>query len=106
MRGFSSFSGSKRVARMVILFSAKSTPLISTRLWLEVRDANVSVLEARRELVGLERHGVLQVLLVVAFREVSARVRPARFLAGQRRVRDGVGDLEHEVELERGRQLG
>src|SRR6266581_830040 len=101
MRGFSSFSGSKRVARMVILFSAKSTPLINARLWLEMRDTNVAVLEARRELVGLERHGVLQVLLVVALGEVATRVRAARLLPGQGGVRDGVGDLEHEVELER-----
>src|ERR1700675_1912732 len=86
--GFSSFSGSNRVAWMVMRFSANVYPLVGACLWLEVRDPDVAVLEPRPAPISLERDGVLHVLLVIALREVATGVGATRFLARERGDRD------------------
>src|SRR5437762_14187765 len=55
---------------------------------------------------GPERQRVLQILLIVTFREVCALVRPARLLPLECRLYQCFGNIDHELELERGSQLG
>src|SRR5438445_868615 len=102
-RGFSSRSGSKRVAWMVTFLSGMS---VSPGLWLEVGDGHVRVLQSWGKRVGVERERVLKELLVIPLWKIKPRVGAARFLPCECRERDRRCDLEHEVQLQRGHDLG
>src|SRR3989442_594363 len=66
---------------------------------LPLRDLHRYVIDARRA-VGAIRERVLQVVRVVAVREVRPAVGPARLPSVQRAVGDRRRDIEHEVEFE------
>ena len=49
---------------------------------------------------------MFQKVCVVAFGEVCARMRTARLLALERGIRDGLGHVEHVIQLERVHDFG
>src|SRR6266571_5963527 len=79
--------------------------LIFSLLRLPARDRHRQVFDPR-PLRRAIRQGVLEKVLVVTFRKVSASVRAARLLTVERGVGDGLGHIQHEVELQSGNQLG
>src|SRR6266705_3877983 len=79
--------------------------LIFSLLRLPARDRHRQVFDPRplRRTMG---EGVFQKVLVVTFGKVGASVRAARLLTVERGVGDGLGHIEHEVELQGSNQLG
>ena len=47
-----------------------------------------------------------EILLIVALGKIAALMGAARFLAIERAMHNGLGDVEHEAEFERLRELG
>src|SRR5260370_4032243 len=75
-------------------------------MWFEVVDADVGVVKLWFGAIGTKRNRVLQPLRIIALGKIAAGMGPTGILARQRRIGDGLRHLEHEIELERGRQLG
>src|SRR5262245_59695511 len=80
---------------------------VDARLGRRLGDRDRRVFQPRRPVVSAVSERVLEVVLVIALLElVEPRVRAARFLALQRAVRDSLGDLEREAELDRAQPFG
>src|SRR3979411_1235862 len=87
-----SFSGSKRVVLIVILFSAISIPLVGPCLRLDICDVDRTVFELRGGAVGVKCQRVLQPFRVIALGEITTRMRAPRLLARKGRVRNRLRD--------------
>src|SRR5260370_20669662 len=74
-------------------------------MWFEVVDADVGVVKLWFGAIGTKRNRVLQPLRIVALGKIAAGMGPPGLLARQRGIGDGLRHLEHEIQLERGRQL-
>src|SRR5262245_58319894 len=85
--------------------SVKELPAIDPLTRRPSSDRYGQILYPRRAIFVAVNQRVRQVFFVIAFREVCSLMRATRFLAMQRGLNNGLGDVEHVGKLDRRGQV-